>query len=248
MDYEECGAAYARMRRPDPRIAAAVRAALGDVRSVVNVGAGCGAYEPHDLEVIPIEPSAAMRAQRPPGAPAAIDGRAEALPLRDAAADAALAILTVHHWDDPLAGLAELVRVARRRVVVLTWDPAFASRLWLVRDYLPEAAELDRGRFGALDEVATALGGARIEPVLIPHDCTDGFLGAYWRRPHRYLDPAVRLGISTFHALASEVVEPALAHLAADLTSGTWRRRNADLLARETLDLGYRLLIAEGQR
>lgn len=245
MHYDRRGAGYAAVRRPDPRIQAAVRAALGDARSVVNVGAGSGSYEPRDLDVIAVEPSAVMRAQRPPDAPAAIDGRAEALPLADGSADAALALLTVHHWDDPAAGLAELLRVARRRVVVLTWDPAFAERLWLVRDYLPEAAELDRGRFQPLEQVAAALGGARVEPVPIPHDCSDGFLGAYWRRPERYLDSEVRPGISTFHALPPGVVERALARLAAHLESGEWARRNAELLHLQELDLGYRLLVAE---
>ena len=245
MDYDERAAAYAAVRRADPRIQAAVRAALGDARSVVNVGAGTGSYEPRDLEVIAVEPSAVMRAQRPPEAPAAINARAEALPLADGSADAALAVLTVHHWDDPAAGLAEMLRVARRRVVVLTWDPALAERLWLVRDYLPEAAELDRGRFQPLEQVAVALGGASVEPVPIPHDCSDGFLGAYWRRPERYLDPAVRPGISTFQALAPEVVERALARLAAGLAGGEWLRRNAGLLELEELDLGYRLLVAE---
>lgn len=245
MRYDERTAGYSEVRRPDPRIRAAVRAALGDARSVVNVGAGTGSYEPRDLEVIAVEPSETMRAQRPPHAPPAIDGRAEALPLADGAADAALAVLTVHHWTDRAAGLAELVRVARRRVVVLTWDPDMAGSLWLVRDYLPEAAELDRERFDALAEVVAALGGARVEPVPIPHDCTDGFMAAYWRRPERYLDPEVRPGISTFQALAPEVVEGALARLAADLASGEWLRRNAGLLELEALDLGYRLLVAE---
>ena len=245
MGYEQRGAGYAAVRRPDPRIEAAVRAALGDAGSVVNVGAGTGSYEPRDIDVIAVEPSAVMREQRPADAPPAIDGRAEALPLADGAADAALALLTVHHWDDPAAGLAELLRVARRRVVVLTWDPDFAERLWLVRDYLPESAELDRRRFQPLERVAAALGGARVEPVPIPHDCSDGFLGAYWRRPERYLDPAVRPGISTFHALAPEVEDRALARLAADLESGQWARRNAELLRLEELDLGYRLVVAE---
>lgn len=245
MSYEERGAGYAVVRRPDPRIEAAVRRALGDARSVVNVGAGTGSYEPRDLEVIPVEPSAVMRSQRPEELPAAVDGRAEALPLPDGAADAALALLTVHHWGDPSAGLAELRRMAQRRVVVLTWDPAFAGRLWLVRDYLPEAAELDRRRFQPLEQVVAALGGADVEVVPVPHDCTDGFLGAYWRRPERYLDPAVQPGISTFHLLDRDVVERALARLAADLDSGAWARRNAGLLQLEELDLGYRLLVAE---
>lgn len=233
------------MRRPDPRIAAAIRAALGDAQSVVNVGAGSGAYEPRDVRVVPVEPSTTMRAQRPRDAPAAVAGSAEALPLEDGAVDAALAILTVHHWQDQHSGLAELRRVARKRAVLFTCDPAYADALWLVRDYLPEIAALDRARFQPLDEVVAALGPARVKVVPIPHDCTDGFMGAYWRRPERYLDPTVHPGISTFRLLEPEVLERGLAALAADLESGAWRERNAELLGRDALDLGYRLVIAE---
>lgn len=233
------------MRRPDPRIAAAIRAALGDAESIVNVGAGTGAYEPRDVRVVPVEPSATMRAQRPPDAPAAVPGGAEALPLEDGAVDAALAVLTVHHWQDQVRGLAELRRVARKRAVLFTCDPALADALWLVRDYLPEIAALDRARFQPLDELLAALGPARLEPVPIPHDCTDGFMGAYWRRPERYLDPTVHPGISTFHLLEPAVLQRGLAALAADLESGEWDRRYAELLGRDALDLGYRLVVAE---
>lgn len=245
MTYEQRGAGYAAVRRPDPHISAAIRAALGDARSVVNVGAGTGSYEPHDLDVVAVEPSAVMRAQRPAGSARAIDARAEALPLPDGAVDAALAVLTVHHWCEPAAGLAELRRVARRRIVVLTWDPAFAEALWLVRDYLPQAADVDRQRFQPLEEVAAAVGASRVEPVPLPHDCADGFLGAYWRRPERYLDPDVRPGISTFNALAGPVVDRALSRLEADLASGSWHARHASLLELDELDLGYRLIVAE---
>jgi SAM-dependent methyltransferase len=243
--YDEYGAGYATVRRPDPRIAAAIRTALGDVESVVNVGAGTGAYEPPDLRVVPVEPSATMRTQRPPDAPPALAGSAEALPLGDGAVEAALAVLTMHHWEDQARGLAELRRVARRRAVLLTWDPAFEGALWLVRDYLPELAALDRGRFWTLGQVARALGPSRVEPVPIPHDCTDGFMGAYWRRPERYLDPAVRPGMSTFNLIPPEALDRGLAQLAADLESGAWHERNAELLERDELDLGYRLVVAE---
>ena len=237
------------MRRPEPRWETAIRAALGDAESVVNVGAGTGAYEPRDVRVIAVEPSATMRAQRPPDAAPAIEGRAEALPLEDDAADAALAVLTVHHWEDQRRGLAELRRVARSRVVVVTWDPAFEGALWLVRDYLPEIAALDHGRFIPLDEVVAALGPARVESLPVPHDCSDGFMGAYWRRPERYLDPAVRPGISTFNLIEAAALERGLARLAADLESGEWRRRYGELLDRDALDLGYRLIVADvGER
>jgi SAM-dependent methyltransferase len=243
--YDEYGAGYPEVRRPEPRWETAIRAALGDAESVVNVGAGTGAYEPRDVRVIAVEPSATMRAQRPPDAAPAIEGRAEALPLEDDAADAALAVLTVHHWEDQRRGLAELRRVARSRVVVVTWDPAFEGALWLVRDYLPEIAALDYGRFIPLDEVAAALGPARVDPLPVPHDCSDGFMGAYWRRPERYLDPAVRPGISTFNLIEAAALERGLARLAADLESGEWRRGYGELLELDELDLGYRLWIAD---
>ena len=244
-EYDASRAAYAATRRTDPRIAAAIERALGDARTVVNVGAGAGSYESPIREIIAIEPSETMRAQRPAGAAEAIDARAEQLPLEDASADAAMAILTMHHWSDQQAGLRELRRVARDRVVVLTFDPAAADSLWLVRDYLPELAAIDRARFLTIDQTIEALGGsARIERVPIPHDCRDGFLGAFWRRPERYLEPAVRPGISTFGELDPDVLARGLDRLRHDVDSGAWRRRYGGLLALDELDIGYRLLIS----
>jgi SAM-dependent methyltransferase len=245
-EYGADRAAYTATRRTDPRIAAAIERALGDARSVVNVGAGAGSYEPRDREVVAVEPSATMRAQRPAELPEAVDARAEALPLGDDSVDAAMAILTVHHWREPLLGLAELRRVARRRVVVLTYDAEQDEPMWLVRDYLPEIAVLDRVRFPLVETITRALGGeARVEPVPIAHDCRDGFLGGYWRRPERYLDPDAKAGISPFAELDRELVDAALARLHADLDSGAWHERHRDLLALDELDLGYRLVTAE---
>jgi SAM-dependent methyltransferase len=244
-EYDASRAAYTATRRTDPRIAAAVERALGDARTVVNVGAGAGSYESPEREVIAIEPSATMRAQRPEGAPAAIDAHAEALPLEDGSVDAAMAILALHHWTDPLAGLRELRRVARGPVVVLTFDPAAAESLWLVRDYLPELAAIDRARFMTIDATVKTLGGeTTLERVPIPHDCRDGFLGAYWRRPERYLEPAVRPGISTFGELDPSVLGRGLTKLRNDLDSGAWRRRYGGLLPLEELDVGYRLVVS----
>jgi SAM-dependent methyltransferase len=240
--YDRIGTTYAHTRREDPRIAARIEAALGDAASVVNVGAGTGSYEPPGRDVVAVEPSATMIAQRPPGAAPCIQGSAESLPFGDGAFDAALAVLTMHHWRDQAAGLAELRRVARDRVVVLTWDPAYANAHWLVAEYLSGVVDRDVGRFWTPGAVAAALGGARIEPVPIPHDCHDGFLGAFWRRPEAYLDPEVRAGMSVFHFPGAE---DGLARLEADLESGAWAQRHAGLLAREQLDLGYRLLIAD---
>jgi SAM-dependent methyltransferase len=245
-EYDASRAAYAATRRADPHIAAVIERALGDARTVLNVGAGAGSYESPDRDVIAVEPSATMRAQRPPGAPEAIAAQAESLPFADASMDAATAVLTMHHWRDPARGLRELRRVARGPVVVLTFDPDQVGAFWLVRDYLPEAGELDRARFPTIAETVAALGGAGVERVPIPHDCRDGFLGAFWRRPERYLEPAVRPGISTFGELDPEVLDRALTRLRDDLEGGRWRRRYGGLLSLEELDLGYRLVVSPG--
>ncbi len=243
--YDDIGRDYLATRRPDPRIARAVRAALGDARSVVNVGAGAGSYEPADLAVLDVEPSRAMLRQRPAGAPPAVQGAAEALPLRDAAADAALAVLTIHHWEGPTRGLAELWRVARRRVVVVTWDPAARDAFWLTAHDVPEILDLDTPRFPAIATLNRHLPNVRVEALPIPHDCVDGFLGAFWCRPEAYLSPAVRQGISGFAQLAPGVADAGLARLAADLASGRWHARFGALARAPAADVGYRLVTAE---
>jgi SAM-dependent methyltransferase len=205
------------------------------------VGAGTGSYEPPDREVVAVEPSAVMRAQRPPGAAPCIDASAEALPFADGEFDAAMAVLSDHHWSDPIAGLRELARVARR-VVVLQWDNRETPNYWLVRDYVPEFQAL-RGAKPSLTERATAI-GASMEPVPIPWDCVDGFFHAYWRRPHAYLDERVRRCTSVWARLGPEVSERAVAALRADLESGTWQERNAELLALDEAELGARLLVS----
>jgi SAM-dependent methyltransferase len=244
-EYDASRAAYTATRRADPRLAARIERALGGARTVLNVGAGAGSYESPEREVTAVEPSEAMRAQRPPDAVEAIEARAEELPIEDASVDAAMAILTVHHWDDPMRGLRELRRVARGPAVVLTFDPRQAGAFWLVRDYLPEAGALDRERFPSIEATVEALGGrSTVERVPIPHDCRDGFLGAFWRRPELYLEPAVRPGISNFGDLDPAVLERALAKLRNDLDSGAWRRRYGGLLSRDELDIGYRLVVS----
>ena len=239
--YDSIGRKYTDVRREDPRIAARIRAALGDARTVVNVGAGAGAYEPPDLEVTAVEPSETMIAQRPEGAAPVVRAFAEELPFEDRSFDAAMVVLSDHHWSDHERGLAELRRVARR-VVLLTWDPAATFESWLVSEYLPCFEELIPKGF-RIQQTVDRLGGARVEPVPIPHDCLDGFLHAYWRRPHAYLDPQVRAGISVCALMDRRCLEKGLARLAADLESGAWERRHADLLGLEELDLGYRLLV-----
>jgi SAM-dependent methyltransferase len=191
--------------------------------------------------VIAVEPSEVMVAQRPDGAAPVVRAFAEQLPFDDGAFDAAMAVLSDHHWSDHEQGLAEMRRVAGR-VVLFTWDPATTYDSWLVNEYFRGFKELVPDGF-RLDRTAERLGGARIEPVAIPHDCRDGFLHAYWRRPHAYLDPVVRAGISVFAQLDQDVVEEGVARLARDLESGEWERRHADLLDLEELDLGYRLVV-----
>ena len=237
--YDRIGRSYDATRGEDPRIAAQIWAALGDAETVLNVGAGTGHYEPRDRAVTAVEPSPVMRAQRPPGAAPAIDAVAGALPFADGAFDAAMAILSDHHWPDRDAGLRELRRVASR-AVLLQWDSTGREAFWLARDYMPRWA-LD---VPPLRDAVAALGPARFEVVPIPHDCRDGFLMAYWRRPEAYLDPVVRANISVFALMPDEEEAALVAKLRADLETGVWHERNAAILGAESLDLGYRLVVA----
>ncbi len=239
--YDTLGATYGVTRRTEPRIAAQVWAALGDARTVLNVGAGTGSYEPDDRDVTAVEPSAVMRAQRPAGAAPCVDATAESLPFEDQSFDAAMAFATVDHWQDPIAGLCEMRRVARR-VVVLTYDASDPDRFWLNRDYLPEYADLWTGR-PSVTELAGAI-GARTEPVPIPWDCADGFHEAYWRRPEAYLDEDVRRGISIWARVGPDAERRAVHNLRGELASGQWAERNRDLAGLDAVDLGTRLLIA----
>lgn len=240
--YDTIGATYTVTRRTDPRIAAQIWAALGDARTVLNVGAGTGSYEPPGRDVTAVEPSALMRAQRPADAAPCVAGTAERLPFEDQSFDAAMAVSTVHHWPDPIAGLREMRRVARR-VVVFTHDAgdtAWRHRFWLTRDYLPEVAGLNAGR-PSLAEQARAI-GARIQPVLIPWDCADGFFEAYWRRPGAYLRDDVRRGVSVWARVGPQAEQRAVRSLGEDLASGRWTERNRGLVALDAAELGLRLL------
>ena len=238
--YDSIGINYSDLRKPDPRIAAPIRAALGQTRTVLNVGAGTGSYEPADCQVTAVEPSLEMIGQRAATAAPAIQGTAEDLPFADASFDAAMAILTIHHWGDKQKGLAEMRRVTRGPIVLLTFDPAHRGA-WL-DDYFPELAALDDAQMPRMDDYEKWLGPVRISPVPIPHDCTDGFLYAWWRRPSAYLDPRIRSGSSSFWKIGN--VDRGLRRLADDLESGAWQRRHSDLLALDECDLGYRLLVA----
>jgi len=218
-----------------------IDAALGDARSVVNVGAGSGSYEPTDRDVTAVEPSKTMIAQRAPDAAPVVEGVAEHLPFADKSFDAATAFLTTHHWSDVTAGLKEMRRVARKRCVFFDHTPNDVA-FWLIDDYFPQM----RPSFHPLlpfDKARAVFGKLRIVPLPVPPDCTDGFLAAYWRRPHMYLNPRAREAISFFATAGN--VEGGIAHLARDLADGTWAQRNAELLDKTEMDYGYRLVIAE---
>jgi SAM-dependent methyltransferase len=244
VDYERHGLTYADHRASDPRIAARIHAALGDARTVVNVGAGTGSYEPTDRWLLAVEPSATMRAQRPPEAAPALDARAEALPFDDDSFDAAMACVTIHHWEPPDAGLAELRRVARGPVVVFTFDldglPAWQQ------DHLAEGLTIERPRFPSLDAVATALGGrTRVERIPTPGDCADGFFEAFWRRPESLLDPQVRAAQSMWALLPGGAEERMIERLDAALSSGAWDAEHGHLRDLASYDGGLRLVVSE---
>jgi SAM-dependent methyltransferase len=238
--YDVIGVNYADLRRPDLRIAARIEAALGPARSVLNVGAGAGSYEPADRRVTAVEPSVEMIRQRRVPAAGVVQGRAEDLPFEDDSFDAAMAVLTVHHWSDQAKGMSEMRRVTRGPIVVLTYDPAFRG-FWLA-DYIPELVALDEAQMPRMSDYEAWLGPVEVSAVPIPHDCTDGFLCAYWRRPAAYLDPRIRAAMSSFWALGD--VSEASARLERDLESGAWTRRHGALLDVDELDCGYRLVVA----
>jgi SAM-dependent methyltransferase len=242
--YDRIGGSYRGTRREDPRIAALIIGALGDARSVVNVGAGTGAYEPKDREVLAIEPSKTMIEQRPRGSAPVIQSRAENLPLRDSSFDAALAVNTVQHWIDLRAGLRELRRIARKRIVILLRDAQAGTPFCLTEEYLPR---LDSSRWAAatVATIKDELPSITALPLPLPLDCVDGVFSAYWGRPEMYLDSDVRRNISNFALAEDEDLAKGLARLQADLESGGWDRKYGYLRSLSELDLGHRLLVAE---
>jgi SAM-dependent methyltransferase len=238
--YDKIGNNYAELRRPDRRIARIIERALGSAQTVLNVGAGTGSYEPTDRSLIAVEPSREMIRKRSPAAAQAVQASADELPFDDKSFDASMAILTLHHWPDKQAGLREMRRVTRGRIVLLTFDPS--HRPWLT-DYLPELAALDEAQMPTMSDYEQWLGPVEITPVLVPHDCSDGFLYAYWRRPAAYLDKYIRSGSSSFWAISN--AEAGLQTLRRDLETGEWERRYAELLTLDEYDAGYRLLAAD---
>ncbi len=239
--YDRIGIGYSAVRRADPRLAALIHSALSDAELILNVGAGIGSYEPVDRTVVSAEPSQVMLDQHP-GA-RRIRAVAGALPFGSGRFDAAMAVMTAHHWPDLLAGLAEMRRVARRQLV-FTWDPGFDQELWIVSEYVPQIRQIEHARFPPLHTVIGALAARAVVPFEIPWDFSDGYQPAFWRRPEAYLDPSVRAASSTFAQLPGAIVEPAMERLRLDLQSGAWHDRHSDLLGAEQMDFGYRLIVS----
>lgn len=242
--YDAIGGGYAHTRREDPRLRALIHAALGEARTVVNVGAGAGSYEPRDRQVVAVEPSDVMAAQRPPDLAPAIRASAGALPLHDDSVDAAVAVLTVHHWDEEReAGVRELRRVARGPVVIVTYDAEVSGAMWLLRDHLPEVAALDRDIFPPPGQLLEWLGGGTATPWPVPRDTPDWMLGSFWAHPERVLDPVARAATSGFARMPPAVVERVVGDVERDLADGTWDARHGHLRDRDALDVGLRVVV-----
>jgi SAM-dependent methyltransferase len=242
-DYDSGGQEYSGVRRADPRIAAKILAALSDAKRVLNVGAGTGSYEPTDRYVVPLEPSGVMRAQRPRDLAPALAGSAEAIPFDDGAFDAAMALLTVHHWKDRARSLREIRRVTRGPIVILTFDPAAATDFWM-KDYAPEIAEIERQRYGTIDSITTALGGTpEVMSIDVPRDCTDGFQVAFYARPEAFLDPRVRRSQSAWSFLAPGVEERIVEAIDEDITSGRWDLKYGHLRQQPAIQCKLRLIV-----
>jgi SAM-dependent methyltransferase len=244
--YDTIGIGYSQTRREDPRFRAQIHAALANARTVVNVGAGTGAYEPSDRHVIAIEPSDVMAAQRSRDLAPAIRASAGSIPLRDHSVDAAMAILSVHHWDeDREQGVRELRRVARGAVVILTYDATISGAMWLMADYLPEVAAMDAKIFPPPEQLAEWLGGdVRIDKIPVPRDTPDWMLGSFWAHPERVLDANARAATSGFARMPANVVDRVVGEVSRDLASGLWDRRNGHLRSMDAFDVGLRLVVA----
>ena len=238
--YDKIGVGYSNQRKPDPRIGRHILEELSDARSVLNVGAGAGSYEPTHVPTYAVEPSFQMIQQRR-NKRNVVQGSAEALPFKDSSVDSVLAVLTIHHWSNLALGLSECARTSKREVAILTWDPETPG-FWLTQNYFPELLALDRSIFPTMEELRQHLGSIQVKPVAIPADCIDGFLGAYWQRPEAYLSDQIRSGMSSFSRIPD--LPDRLEQLRKDLASGFWHRAHGKLKTQESCDLGYRLVTA----
>ena len=236
--YNKIGKSYSEYRAPDPHIAGIINQSLGNAKRIINVGAGSGSYEPGHLNVTAVEPSSVMISQRPAHAAEAVQGRAEHLPFKDKTFDAAMAILTIHHWEDLDQGLSELKRVAKK-VIIVTWDPSFEG-FWMTNDYFPEILSYDKGRFPAFGRIANLMGAIKITNIPVPANCIDGFASAYWQRQEAILMKPVRDATSAFNKIPD--LNQKLARLKQDISSGIWAEKYGYLLNKNEMDLGFRLL------
>ena len=242
--YDRLGVGYANTRRADSRIAARIDGALGDARTVLNIGAGAGSYDPADREVSAVEPSMEMIAQRPAGAAPVVQATAESLPFEDKSFDAAMAVLTVHHWADLNAGLREMQRVARRRIVILTFDPEPLRDLWILRDYFPDMLRLESDRTSG-HRLAAELPAGNTQPLPVPRDCADHFFAALWGRPELFLDDRIVGPMWVWSRLSEQARLEGRGRLSEDLESGAWEERHGHLRELAELDVGLRLVVAE---
>lgn len=243
--YNTIGRQYSAKRKPDRRLADLILSPIADLETILNVGAGAGSYEPKGKTLVALDPSWEMISQRPNNAAPCVCGVVESLPFLNNSFEGAMVLLTLHHWHDLDRGLKELKRVISKRLVIHTWDPAAAEQYWLINNYLPEICALDSQRFLPMEELRAKFSSTRVIEVPIPFDCSDGFMGAYWRRPEAYFDEKVKKGISSFQQIPQFALEKGLSKLRADLDSGHWRKHYADIMEKEELDLGYRLIVAE---
>jgi hypothetical protein len=243
--YDRIGVGYAAHRRGDQRIAARIHGALGEARTVINVGAGAGSYEPADREVTAVEPSAEMISQRPADSAPVVQASAESLPFGDDSFDAAMGVLTAHHWADLSAGLNEMQRVARLRIVMVAFDPEALEELWITADYFPAMLALKRPSGAGSRELAAALPMTTTSPLPVPRDCRDHFFAALWARPELLFDEEIMRSMWVWQGIPEEARRSGRERLAADLESGAWERRYGHLREETELDVGLRLVVSE---
>lgn len=224
-DYDGKNHNYSAIRKADPRIGLHVGRSLENCRTILNVGAGTGSYEPDDKFVIAVEPSSDMRAKRLAlGRTPAVDAKADDLPFDDKSFDAVMAVLTIHHWPDLKVGLTEIKRVARKKITILTYDPNLLDLFWNAK-YFPELIEIERSRYPKLDRIASCLGqDLKVTNIKIPLDCTDGFQEAFYGRPEAFLQEEVRKAQSAWGFLDKELERNYVNRLSDDLASGEWDR------------------------
>jgi SAM-dependent methyltransferase len=243
-DYNRQAQNYGQIRQEDRRIQAVIDLALGCARTVLNIGAGTGSYEPKDRYVLALEPSLTMRAQRRSGMAPAMIGTASEIPFDDDTFDASMAMLTVHHWPDLAKGLGEMARVTAGPRIVMSFDPDAHTDFWMF-DYVPEMAVVERARYPAISKIVEGLGGV-VEVLTLPvaRDCTDRFQVALYARPEEFLIEAVRRSQSAWNFLEAGVEARFVQQLGHDLETGVWDVKYGHLRHQDTIDCQLRLIVS----